>query len=142
MGGALTLDDNAGGGSVFAFSVALPEGPARATAASDVRKAELRGARVLIIAHSPFEAPAIAARLIEAGAKVARAEGLESGLAALAEAERPDLVIVDCALGPEATDRLASAARAVGAPRASSCFRPSSVGPSGRRRLRALTDGS
>ena len=30
MGGALTLDDNPGGGSVFAFSVSLPEGAARA----------------------------------------------------------------------------------------------------------------
>ncbi len=124
MGGALTLEDNAGGGSVFAFSVSLPEGRARATAARDVRKAELEGARALIIAHSPFEAPAIAARLVEAGAKVARAEGLESGLAALAESERPDLVIVDCALGPEAIDRLASAARAAGAPKSLVLFSP------------------
>jgi CheY-like chemotaxis protein len=124
MGGALTLDDNPGGGSVFAFSASLPEGPARAMTEPDADKARLDGARALIIANSPFEAPAIAARLIEAGARVARAEGLESGLAALAEAERPDLVIVDCALGPEATDRLARAARAAGAPKSLVLFSP------------------
>src|SRR5208337_685838 len=116
------LDDNFAGGSVFAFSVSLPEGATRAAAVAP--NADVAGARVLIIANSPFEAPAIAARLIEAGASVARAEGLESGLAAIAEPERPDLVIVDCALGPEATDLLARAARAAGAPRSLVLFSP------------------
>ena len=50
--------------------------------------------------------------------------GAESGLAALAEPERPDLVIVDCALGPEATNLLARAARAAGAPRSLVLFSP------------------
>ena len=63
-------------------------------------------------------------RLAEAGAPVARAEGLESGLAALSRPERPDLVIVDCALGPEATNRLARAARAAGAPKSLVLFSP------------------
>ena len=121
MGGALTLEDNSGGGSVFAFSISLPEGPGRAAAA---RKAELEGARVLIVANSPFEAPAIAARLVEAGATVALANGALSGLAALAESERPDLVIVDCALGPEATDQLTRAARAAGASKSLVLFSP------------------
>ena len=40
----------------------------------------LQGRRALIIAHSPFEAPALAARLAEAGAEITRAEGLEAGL--------------------------------------------------------------
>ncbi len=125
MGGALTLDDNPSGGSVFAFAISLPEVPSRVAAGPrDGKRAELKGARVLIVANSPFEAPAIAARLTEAGARVVRAEGLESGLAALAEAERPDLVIVDCALGPEATDRLARAARAAGAPKSLVLFSP------------------
>ena len=123
MGGALTLDDNPGGGSVFAFTIALP--PCSASAGSgEVKPVELAGARALIIANSPFEAPAIAARLIEAGAKVARAEGLEAGLAALRDSQRPDLVIVDCALGLEATNRLARAARAVGAPKSLVLFSP------------------
>jgi signal transduction histidine kinase/DNA-binding response OmpR family regulator len=124
MGGALTLEDNPGGGSIFAFSLRLPESSERTAPARDVAPADLAGSRALIIANSPFEAPAIAARLIEAGAQVERAEGLESGLAALSGPERPDLVIVDCALGPAATDRLARAARAAGAPKSLVLFSP------------------
>ena len=117
MGGALTYADNPGGGSIFAFTVRLPETEAGATAgAADAAPIALEGRRALIVANSPFEAPAIAARLAEAGASVTRADGLESGLAALEAASRPDLVIVDCALGVEATNRLARAARAAGAP--------------------------
>lgn len=141
MGGTLTLEDNPGGGSIFAFAVPLPrcEDPAHAPEPGPV---VLAGARALIVAASPFEAPAIAMRLVEAGATVTRAEGLELGLAALAGTERPDLVIVDCALGPETTNRLAQAARAAGAPK-SSCSSPRSSGaPSARRRSRASTDGS
>ena len=123
MGGALTLDDNPGGGSVFAFTVDLPacDNPAHRP---EARSIALKGAHALIIANSPFEAPAIAMRLAEAGATVARAEGLEPGLAALSRPERPDLVIVDCALGPEATNRLAQAAKAAGAPRSLVLFSP------------------
>jgi CheY-like chemotaxis protein len=120
MGGALTLDDNLGGGSVFAFVLSLPE----SARAREGKHADLAGSRALIVANSPFEGPAIATRLIEAGAEVERAEGLESGLAALAGPQRPDLVIVDCALGPEATDRLARAARTAGAPKSLVLFSP------------------
>jgi signal transduction histidine kinase/CheY-like chemotaxis protein len=123
MGGALTLEDNPGGGSVFAFTTVLPpcEDPAHR---AEPKPVALAGTRALIIANSPFEAPAIAMRLAEAGATVARAEGLESGLAALAQATRPDLVIVDCALGPDATNRLAQAARTAGAPKSLVLFSP------------------
>jgi signal transduction histidine kinase/CheY-like chemotaxis protein len=123
MGGRLEVDENPGGGSVFCFTVRLPpcEDAARRPEAEPV---SLAGARALIIARSPFEAPAIAMRLVEAGATVVRAEGLESGLAALARPDRPDLVIVDCALGPEATNRLAEAAKAAGAPRSLVLFSP------------------
>src|SRR5271165_7195864 len=125
MGGTLTYEDNPGGGSIFAFTVSFQEIEADpAAVAADPAPVALEGRRALIIANSPFEAPSIAARLAEAGASVTRAEGLESGLAALEEADRPDLVIVDCALGPEATNRLARAARAAGAPRSLVLFSP------------------
>jgi signal transduction histidine kinase/CheY-like chemotaxis protein len=125
MGGALTLADHAGGGSVFAFTVPMPECAALAPpAAAPASTVALEGTRALIIADSPFEAPAIAARLTEAGASVQRAQGLESGLAALSGPDRPDLVIVDCALGAEATNRLARAARAAGALRSLVLFSP------------------
>ncbi len=124
MGGALTLEDNPGGGSVFTFTVPMPECAAVEPGAAQANAVALEGARALIIADSPFEAPAIAARLTEAGACVQRAEDLESGLAALSGPGRPDLVIVDCALGAEATNRLARAARAAGAPRSLVLFSP------------------
>ena len=121
MGGELTLADNPGGGSVFSFAVDLP---AVIGAPAEAGSNALVGRRALIVACSPFEAPAIAARLAEAGATVARAEGVEDGLAALENGERPDLVIVDCALGVEATNRLARAARAAGAPKSLVLFSP------------------
>ena len=115
MGGELTLVDNPEGGSIFAFAVSLPESAAVEPAgAVEARAQSLEGARALIIAHSPFEAPAIGERLIEAGVSVERADGLSPGLKALSRVPAPDLVIVDCALGPEATNRLAQAARAAG----------------------------
>src|SRR5271165_7569761 len=123
MGGSLTLEENPEGGSIFAFTALLPscDDPEHRP---DPRPAALAGARALIVADSPFEAPAIAMRLAEAGATAARAEGLESGLAALAQPMRPDLVIVDCALGPEATNQLGQAARAAGAPKSLVLFSP------------------
>ncbi len=125
MGGALTLENNPGGGSVFTFTVPMPECPAlESPGAAQASAVALEGARALIIADSPFEAPAIAARLTEAGACVQRAEGLESGLAALSGPVGPDLVIVDCALGAEATNRLARAARAAGTLRSLVLFSP------------------
>ena len=81
------------------------------------------------------------ARLAEAGVSVERAHGLESGLEALSGREKPDVVIVDCALGPDATNRLAQAAREAGSGAASCCFRRSNGGPSGRRRSKDSTAG-
>ena len=85
MGGELTLADNPGGGSIFAFAVALPAG---ANAPDESAPKALAGRRALIVANSPFEAPAIAARLVEAGVAVVRAEGLDDGLTALASGDR------------------------------------------------------
>ena len=121
MGGELVLEDNPGGGSIFSFAVDLP---ARADTAPEAAPVSLAGRCALIIAHSPFEAPAIAARLNEAGAAVTRADGLEDGLAALKSGPQPDLVIIDCALGVEATNRLALAARVAGAPKSLVLFSP------------------
>jgi CheY-like chemotaxis protein len=80
--------------------------------------------RALIIANSPFEAPAMEARLEEAGASVGRAYGLDSGLEALKGPRKPDVVIVDCALGSGATNRLAQAAREAGVRRSLVLFSP------------------
>ena len=64
------------------------------------------------------------ARLEEAGVSVERACGLDFGLEALSGAPKPDVVIVDCALGPKATNRLAQAAREAGVRRSLVLFSP------------------
>jgi signal transduction histidine kinase/CheY-like chemotaxis protein len=125
MGGELTLADNPGGGSIFAFAVRLPERAAvEPLGDPETKRRAPRGTRVLIIADSPFEAPAMEARLMEAGVGVGRAHSLESGLEALNGLQKPDVVIVDCALGPEATNRLAQAAREAGVRRSLVLFSP------------------
>jgi signal transduction histidine kinase/CheY-like chemotaxis protein len=120
MGGNLSLTETSGPGAEFSFAVALKAQPT--TGAFEPPK--LIGRRALIIAHSPFEAPALAARLREAGVSVERADGLVEGLAALSNPSRLDLVIVDCALGVEATHRLSLAARAASAERTLVLFSP------------------
>ena len=125
MGGELTLSDNPGGGSILAFAVRLPKcASVEPLAASEPMRRVPSGTRALIIANSPFEAPAIEARLIEAGVDVDRAQGLESGLEALNAPHKPDVVIVDCALGPDATNQLAQAARKAAVRRSLVLFSP------------------
>ncbi len=115
MGGSLTLADNPGGGSVFTFKAPLPV--AAQETAMERAPARLEGRRALVVARSPFEGPALAARLAECGADIAHVDGPEAGLAALGQRPAPDIVIVDCALGLEATNQLAVAARAAGVAR-------------------------
>jgi signal transduction histidine kinase/CheY-like chemotaxis protein len=125
MGGELTLADNPGGGSIFAFPLRLSECDAVAPFDDlETRRRLPPGTRALIVADSPFEAPAMEARLEEAGVSVERACGLDSGLEALSGLSKPDVVIVDCALGPEATNRLAQAAREAGVRRSLVLFSP------------------
>ena len=125
MGGELTLSDNPGGGAIFAFAVRLPRcASVEPLTAPDTMRGVPRGTRALIIANSPFEAPAIEARLIEAGVDVDRAHDLDSGLEALSAPHKPDVVIVDCALGPNATNRLAQAAREAAVRRSLVLFSP------------------
>ena len=114
MGGSLTLADNPGGGSLFTFTAPLPAEEGARAASSP---AKLEGRRALVVARSPFEGPALAARLAECGAEITCVDGPEAGLAALAQKPAPDIVIVDCALGLEATNQLSAAARVAGVSR-------------------------
>ena len=123
MGGDLRLERAGSDGSLFAFVVALPdEGPCL----TPNREKGLIGKRALVVASSPFGGPYLVERLVEFGVEVVRAEGEAAALEALArcEAQAPDLVIVDCALGEAATQRLATAARARGAAKSLVLFSP------------------
>lgn len=124
MGGRLEIEENSGAGAVFVFTLPLgrnaaPEGRAKACA-------RLTGANVLIVSPTIFEGPYLAEILREAGAEaqIARDEAQGSeGLAAAPE-RRFDSVIVDCAFGEAATERLAAAARRAGAGRIFLLFSP------------------
>ncbi len=120
MGGDLRLERAEQDGCIFAFTIDLPCAPD-----DQIRdfKNDLRGKSALVIAASPFGAPYLSRRLVELGAKVAREEDEAEAIKALSRTA-PDLVIVDCAFGEAATQRLAVAARAAGAGKSLALFSP------------------
>jgi CheY-like chemotaxis protein/anti-sigma regulatory factor (Ser/Thr protein kinase) len=123
MGGELRLEQAGEEGSIFAFAIDLQR------AAAPQRRdfsSELRGKSALVIAASPFGAPFLSERLAELGVAVTRAEGEAAAMEALEQwgAAAPDLVIVDCAFGEAAAQRLAGAARAAGAATSLVLFSP------------------
>ena len=122
MGGQLNLERSGPDGSVFAFE--LPLMPIVAATPSKPSSENLAGRQVLIVARSPFEAPYMGERLDAAGAAVLRAQGEDEALDMLNRTASFDIVIVDCALGEEATQRIAVAARDAGVSRSLVLFSP------------------
>ena len=120
MGGALVLEDRAGGGSVFAFDVSLAAFPGEGAGAAP----DLSGRTVLIAAASPFQAPYLAALLDASGANVTLVDRADRAMARLRSGRVPDVVVVDCALGEAAAERLAEAARRAGVGRSFLLFSP------------------
>ena len=112
MGGELKLARSDIAGSTFQLSLPLP-----AEAAPQQAAPSLAGRRALIVARSAFEAPFLGEQLIAVGADVERAEGEDAAMLSLAQRKPPDVVIVDCALGEQASRRIAEAARAAHAGR-------------------------
>jgi signal transduction histidine kinase/DNA-binding response OmpR family regulator len=114
MGGRLELVESSERGSKFVFALPLATlGRVPGEEGQAPTSKRLDGARVLIVARSVFEAPFLAATLKSAGADAEIAEGVNAGLARLAQEppETFDAVITDCELGEEATEHLAAAAR-------------------------------
>ncbi len=112
MGGVLNLEHSGPEGSAFAFEIALTG--VESSSSFEPLSSDLRGKTTLVVADSPFGGPFLGRRLAELGARVARAHGVSAALEFL-DRHAPDLVIIDCALGEQATQRLAAAARASGA---------------------------
>ncbi|WP_294535558.1 ATP-binding protein [uncultured Rhodoblastus sp.] len=123
MGGELRLEQAGEEGSIFAFAIDLPRAP---TQRKRDFSTDLRGKSALVISASPFGAPFLIERLAELGVEVTRAEVEAAAVQALEKfgADAPDLVIVDCAFGEGAAQRLAEAARAVGAKKSFVLFSP------------------
>jgi PAS domain S-box-containing protein len=105
MRGAIEVDSVVGRGTSFRVTLALP-----ASAPAQVPSAALRGSRVLIVAHSPFEAPFLACRLAQAEGAVTRLERADEAIAAIRN-HRFEIVIVDRALGDDAIRHIAEEAR-------------------------------
>ena len=112
MGGAIVVDSEVGRGSAFSFTLALPEASGRRVPALP----DLASQRVMIVAQSPFEAPFLAERLVEAGASVRHFSTAAEAAAALHDAP-PHILIADCALGDETARGLAVTARLAGTAR-------------------------
>ena len=124
MGGTLGLVSSDSGAE---FSVLLPLPIAQVAVASMAQvppAIDLAGQTALIVASSPFQAPFLAAHLGEAGLSVDHAPDAASALHRLRGDVSYDLVIVDCALGEDATRDLGAAARAAGVRQSLVLFSP------------------
>ena len=108
MGGEIALDSRVGHGTTFRVALPLPAADASGTEAADA--ADLSGQRILIVAHSPFEAPFLARRLEAAGAAVTLVATPGDALAKIAVSEW-DHVLADYALGDDAVRAIAKEAR-------------------------------
>ncbi|GGK36605.1 ATP-binding protein [Salinarimonas ramus] len=123
MGGEIAVESAPGEGARFTVRLPLPAAPAAdrpAREATDPAVA-LAGKRILVLARSPFEAPFIARRLEEVGARtsVVGTEGETLAKIAMADPQDGfDALIVDCALGDDLARDVAAAAREAGVSRA------------------------
>ncbi|HYI91805.1 MAG TPA: ATP-binding protein [Beijerinckiaceae bacterium] len=108
MGGEIALDSRVGHGTTFRVALPLPAADASGTEAAD--ETDLTGQRVLIVAHSPFEAPFLARRLEAAGAAVTLVATPGDALAKIAVSAW-DHVVADYALGDDAVRAIAKEAR-------------------------------
>jgi signal transduction histidine kinase/CheY-like chemotaxis protein len=121
MGGALDLAETSDEGSTFVFTLPIaPQAPARG------RGGELAECTALIVAPSRFEAPFLAHAIEDAGARTEIAQTAAEGAARLqlVGATRPDIVVVDCAFGPEAVAALGEVAAEIGIARRLLMFSP------------------
>ena len=122
MGGALTIGERNGGGSMFGFAVTLPTAPARAS--DPVAGLDLAGRHALVVAAGPFQAEFLARRLRAAGAEASVLPDVSQALRRLERAPSIHLLCVDCALGEAAIGELARAARRTEVRRAMLLFSP------------------
>ncbi|MBG0812275.1 response regulator [Methylosinus sp. H3A] len=127
MGGRLEIEEGSGSSSGAVFAFTLPRGPhALFDDRARERKKPLAGSSVLIVSPTIFEGPFMAEILRGAGAQaeIARDEARGADLLGAATEGQFDCVVVDCAFGEAATERLADEARRAGAGRVFLMFSP------------------
>ena len=116
MGGDVILSRRPGGGSLFAFTLALPA----ADGAAAIPAADFSGRRILVLAPDGAEPPALVRHLADAGAsaRIVRTWNEAAGLmgAATAAGEIHDAVLIDARVMPDAATALARIREAAGRP--------------------------
>ena len=140
MGGTIALDCPPGGGCVFQFAIGL-EVPAATTADlphTQDTPPDLAARTVLIVAHSPFEAPWLGETLQDAGASVTLAASAVQAHLTLARAPPPAIVLIDSAIGELAAEAVAWAAREAGCGTTLVLFSPFERRALGRATLEAF----
>jgi PAS domain S-box-containing protein len=95
MGGHITVESQPGVGTMFAFALTVPTGPALAQAAPSLTPAELADRRVLIVDDNATNRHIFAAQLRHAGMRPTEAASAAAGLDWLRSHPWPDLIITD-----------------------------------------------
>jgi signal transduction histidine kinase/CheY-like chemotaxis protein len=131
MGARLEIEETSAAGAVFLFTL-----PVGGDAAQEQRPGRLAGQNALIVSATIFEGPYLADVLHGAGARAEIARGEAQAERRLALPQHFDSVVVDCALGEAATQRLADAARRAGAGRVFLLFSPTERRAFGEAALR------
>jgi len=120
MGGRLEVESTPGRGSVFRFTIYLPNASAAAVQETVAAPKHL-GLHVLVAEDNAVNRKILAAQLGQLGCTHAMANDGEEALAALAHDPLPDLVLMDCHMpnvdGWEATRRLRAWAKDAADPR-------------------------
>src|SRR5215207_7479693 len=108
MHGSILVDSKVGHGTTFTVRLPMPAADEPAAHADEDFK--LAGHRILVVAHSPYEAPFLVQRLEHAGATVALVATPGDALAKIATSPWTH-VIADYALGDDAVRAIAKEAR-------------------------------
>lgn len=139
MGGEITLDCPAIGGSIFAFSISL-EAAVASTGPMQERAPlpSLTGSTALIVARSPFEAGYLGEALHDFGVQVQHVANAAEAHMRLAGGTPPAIVLIDSALGELGAEAIAWAAREAGCQTTLVLFSPFERRALGRATLEAF----
>lgn len=113
MGGDIRLRSEPGQGAEFTLDLPLRSAELEFLAPDQASRAALAGLKVMIVSKGPFEGEFLAKNLAEAGASARHCRHARMAIEGLAEF-RPDILIVDAALGLDDAKALVAAGQQAG----------------------------